>query len=91
VRILHTYKVRPPTDKERRVTEGGEVGCWSCARLPSPHLEGENRWEPVYREVAGKPLCSWCFSWQRDTGGMPSVEDLERHHAGQRVRRPAEA
>jgi hypothetical protein len=95
VRILWAYKVRPPTDKERRVTEGGETGCWSCARLPSPHLDKEQRWEPVYREVdlggERKPLCSWCWSWRRDTGDLPSTEDLERHHAGQRVRRPAEA
>lgn len=95
VRILHGYRLRPPTDKERRITDGGEVGCWSCARLPSPHIDGEPRWEPTYRTIdlggERRPLCSWCWSWHRDTGTLPPTGDLERHHAGQRVRRPADA
>lgn len=95
VRILADYQLRPATDKERQISQGGETGCWSCARLPNPHIDGEQRWEPTYRDVPlggeRKPLCSWCWSWHRDTGQLPSVDDLKRHHAGQRVRRPATA
>lgn len=94
--ILDTYTPRPPTDLERqRMADANEPHCESCARTEVAN--GIPRWEPPLTQerstVAGsltEPawLCRWCYDHVAQTGLKPTVEELEQHHSGQRVRCP---
>lgn len=94
VYLLARYTPRPASDRERGETLSDNErsdGCSSCARLEVS--KGVTRWEPASRSVtigeAKIPLCEWCRSWVRQVGDIPKVSELEAHHKGVRVRRPA--
>lgn len=94
--LLHNYTPRPPTEHERqRMATANEPHCESCARTEA--AKGIPRWEPPLTQerttVAGhlsEPawLCRWCYDHVSRSGCRPSVEELEQHHSGQRVRCP---
>lgn len=92
VGILARYGARSATDTERHSTGTPEDGgCWSCSRT---HVsKGVARFEPAEKRptVDGerRPLCSWCYDWLRQVGSLPPVAQVEQHHRGIRVRRPA--
>ena len=92
--LLSLYGPRHSTDSERKATalaNERDVSCWSCARTEV--AKGVARWEPAkyHPEVAGerRQLCEWCYRWLREVGSLPPVTQLDRHHRGQQVRRPA--
>lgn len=92
--LSRRYQNRPATEKERRDTMGdadNARGCELCAELMV--APGVRRWEPVWKtlRVDDKlvPVCRWCGSFIRDTGRVPSRGELEAHHRGERVSRPA--
>ena len=95
VNLLARYTPRPASDRERSETVAVNErvdGCSSCARLEV--AKGVKRWEPAARSVrmddgSERPLCEWCRAWLRQVGAMPSAQELELHHRGVRVRRPA--
>lgn len=74
---------KPNVVQQQETDKKAEAGCTSCARLKGRH--GGPRWEPVYRTL----LCRWCWEWRRATGSMPSKEDLQAHHDGKKIKRPA--
>lgn len=92
IRILADYQLRPATERERRNSADGDPGCWSCARLPNPHIHGQDRWEPASRRytIGGevRDLCTWCDRWARTHGELPARDVLERHHRGETIRVP---
>jgi hypothetical protein len=87
----------PADDADRAALErinGREPCCESCARLRRP--DGTPRWEPIDSRlmeattVGGRLaepllLCVWCVERTRAWCRLPTVAELERHHAGQRV------
>jgi hypothetical protein len=89
--LVKRYQPRRALPSERQSTAANDPGCWSCRRLKAS--DGERRWEPTHRrtDVNGKPLdlCRWCYDWHRSHGVLPATAELERHHRGDRVRRPA--
>lgn len=95
VTLLALYTPRPATDGEQRSLElDNDPGCESCSRTESSR--GVKRWEPVWkrgnpggvlRDTAG--LCAWCYTWTKDTGRLPSMDELALHHSGNIVKRPA--
>lgn len=91
VLILGRYQPRPANLYEATTTADGDPGCQSCSRLHN--AQGAKRWEPVYRAVLigdeRVPLCRWCRDWFQANGSIPTRELLERHHRGERIRRPA--
>ena len=92
--VLGRWSSRSATERERQETVGDRErleGCSSCSRL---HVaKGVARWEPAARTVLvgddRRPLCEWCRLWLRQVGELPTVAQLEQHHRGVRVRRPA--
>lgn len=90
--LMAKYQSRRALPSEKMATNANKKdGCSSCARLK--HRDGEPRWEPTHRttDVNGKhlDLCLWCYKWFRSQGVLPSTAELDRHHQGHRVRRPA--
>lgn len=94
--ILRQWTPRQPTNLERhRNATTNEPHCESCARTEA--AKGIPRWEPPLTTerttVAGtltEPqwLCRWCYDHTTRTGLRPTVEELEQHHEGRRVRCP---
>jgi hypothetical protein len=81
-----------------RVNARIEPGCGSCARLSGALGP---RWEPVHPQLAEPTyaggrlpqpmwLCRWCYDALLAWGRLPSVKELTRHHAGQRVPWPTD-
>lgn len=87
------YRARSATEPERRNTSNdNDTGCDSCSRIEV--VKGVRRWEPVFRNTVlsdstPASLCSWCYGFTRDTGRLPDRNELEAHHRGERVKRPA--
>lgn len=84
--LVSLYEPRPATAQERQDTlrdNEREEGCSSCRRTAV--AKGVQRWEPVHKDS----LCRWCYDWRRSTGSLPLPAELDRHHRGQRVARPA--
>lgn len=77
------HTLRSPNIIERQSTKEPEAGCTSCARLTGRH--GGARWEPIYRG----DTCRFCWEYKRATGNLPSKEDLQAHHDGKKIKRPA--
>lgn len=94
--IVNTYTPRPPSELERqRMADANEPHCESCARTEV--ATGIPRWEPPLTQERttvgdrlGEPLwlCRWCYDHAAQTGVKPSTDELDQHHAGQRVRCP---
>lgn len=93
---------RYPVATEPALALGGAnsaaPGCTSCARLPGAR---GRRWEPPDGRLAGPTtvggrleaptwLCVWCVERLRSWGRLPTVDELDRHHAGRRVPWPAD-
>lgn len=73
---------------------GREPCCQNCAHVRA--ADGTPRWEPIDSRlqeattVGGRLaepmlLCVWCVERTRAWCRLPTVAELERHHAGQRV------
>lgn len=82
-----------------RENERREGGCESCARTRRP--DGERRFEPIYSQLTEATtvgdrldeamlLCRWCYDRTSAWGRLPNVDELERHHRGERVPWPSD-
>jgi hypothetical protein len=94
--LLGRYAPREATEGERRSTTNDNertTACWSCARTEA--ARGVKRWEPSSRTATvdgdKRELCWWCFDWLRKgtTPTLPTIAQVEQHHRGMRVKRPA--
>lgn len=94
--ILRNWTPRHASDIERqRMADTNEPHCESCARTEA--AKGIPRWEPpltnertTVAQTLSEPawLCRWCYDHTARTGTRPTVEELEQHHEGRRVRCP---
>lgn len=90
-RFVHSLKdkidrhtLRSANVIERDTTsKKADAGCTSCSRLKGHH--GGPRWEPIYRG----DTCRFCYEYRRATGNLPSKDDLQAHHDGKKIKRPA--
>jgi hypothetical protein len=91
-RMAQRWNPRIPTPKDRELSSingKDDPGCEHC------HTVG--KWAAVYKPRTTcngnfddpKALCSWCWRYCLDTGDMPTRKQLEDHHNGVRVKRPA--
>jgi hypothetical protein len=98
--IVGSYPPARPASAEDRRRLGLSDGPWcaSCARTST--ADGQPRREPIRADLVGPTdvggrlaepvaLCAWCYGCVRDWERLPTVDDVARHHAGQRVMRPA--
>jgi hypothetical protein len=76
-----------------------EPGCDNCAR--TRREDGMPRWVPIDSRLTDattvngrleRPqlLCVWCVEKVRAWGRVPTVDELDRHHRGERVPWPAD-
>lgn len=86
-------RARDAEDARRQVTADND-SCISCARTEV--RPGVRRQEPYHRAttLGGRldcvtRLCVWCLRFGNDTGRLPTLDELEAHHRGERVRRKA--
>jgi hypothetical protein len=87
-------EARQREDERRDLAGENDARCRSCERTEV--APGVRRSEPVHRRTDGggvyaeiTPLCSWCYRFVFDTERTPTVEELEKHHRGEKVRRKA--
>lgn len=67
-------------------------GCQSCARTTL--ADGMKRWEPPFVESSDvngtlprrMRLCRWCYRFVRERKRLPTPEEVDRHHRGERIR-----
>lgn len=91
VRLAQRWNVREPSPKDRELSSiNGRVeeACEVCATV--------GKWErmEVESDVKGNldrayKLGWWCYRYTLDTGSLPTRKQLEDHHNGVRVKRPA--
>lgn len=92
VRLLQRSMPREPTQKDRQlssINQKDDPGCEHCAIV--------GKWEAVYVEASDAKgnldrsyrLGYFCYRYALDTGTLPTRKQLEDHHAGVRVKRPA--
>lgn len=81
----------------RALLEAPEPGCGNCATVAGPR--GAPRWEPIDSRLANPValpdgtvawLCRWCYDQLGRWGRLPNAAELRIHHAGGRVRWPAD-
>lgn len=85
----------PPTAGSELAVDNtkAEPGCENCAQL---RVAGRQRWEPVDSRRKGKTdvgeqleqpmhLCVWCYDRTATWGRLPTTDELEAHHRGERV------
>ncbi len=94
VRCAQRWSPREPTPKDRELSSLNQkddppcehcstIGKWSAARQgASATTINGNLTEP-------KACCAFCYAYCRDTGVLPTRKQLEDHHNGVRVKRPA--
>jgi hypothetical protein len=82
-----------------RINGKREPCCQNCAELRTPN--GHRRWEPIDAAMSEATtlggilpepmlLCQWCRKRTTAWGRLPKLDELTRHHAGQRVPWPAD-
>lgn len=91
IRMAQRWNPRTPTPKDRELSSINgrpEECCEVCATI--------GKWERMEVETDAKgnlprryKLGWWCYRWALDTGTLPTRRQLEEHHNGQRVMRPA--
>lgn len=94
-RTGETYQeAREREEKRRDLANENDARCRSCERTEV--APGVRRSEPVHRRTDGggvyaeiTPLCWWCYRFVFDTERTPTVEEVEKHHRGEKVRRKA--
>lgn len=94
-RAPENHKAARQREEERKtLADENAKCCRSCARTEV--APGVRRSEAVYRRTDGGgvfaemvPLCSWCYRLVFDCERMPTIEELERHHRGEKVRHRA--
>jgi hypothetical protein len=103
---LTVAKLYPPpraADAEDRAAleriNGREPCCANCAR--TRREDGQPRWEPIDSRLKDATtvgdrlpepmaLCVWCVDRTRAWGRLPTADELNRHHRGERVPWPAD-
>lgn len=87
-------EARRREDERKDLAGQNEERCRSCERTEV--APGLRRAEPVHRRTDGggvyaeiTPLCWWCYRFVFDTERPPTVEEVEKHHRGEKVRRKA--
>lgn len=101
LRILATYTPRPPSDHEKaRTTDWNQPHCESCRRVEiangvpwwvEPKTNGSGaHYRSTVAGRLGKPLwlCAWCTDHVTRKNCLPTVDELEQHRAGKRIRCP---
>jgi hypothetical protein len=94
MRAAQRWSPREPTPKDRTLSAingKDEPGCEHCATI--------GKWEAAYAGAENttakgnlvRPyrLGHFCYRYALDTGGLPTKKQLEDHHDGRRVQRPA--
>lgn len=92
---VERYHPRVASDKERRDTEADNVqSCTSCAR--GRQENGQPIFSAMSINTTAKgnlshptALCGWCYDQALRFGSLPSVEHVQAHHAGRKIRRTA--
>lgn len=92
--LAERYAARPAHDGDRIHSNNPDPGCTSCSRLPG-HA-GMPRWEPPYRASTTLadgtnpgPLCQYCYRTVRNTGTLPALNELTKHHDNPRTGKAA--
>jgi hypothetical protein len=90
-RCTQRWSPREPTPKDRQLSslnEKDEGECEVCRTI--------GKWERLLLETNVKgnldrsyKLGAWCYRFTLDTGALPTRKQLEDHHNGVRVKRPA--
>jgi hypothetical protein len=87
-------EARRREDERKDLAGENDARCRSCERTEV--APGVRRSEKVYRRTDGggvfaepSPACSWCYRFIFDTERLPTVEELEKHHRGEKVHRKA--
>lgn len=87
-------EARRREDERKDLAGQNEERCRSCERTEV--APGLRRAEPVHRRTDGggvyaeiTPLCWWCYRFVFDAERPPTVEEVEKHHRGEKVRRKA--
>jgi hypothetical protein len=87
-------EARQREEARRDLAGDNEARCRSCERTEV--APGVRRCEKVHRRTDGGgvypepvPLCSWCYRFIFDAERAPTVDELEKHHSGQKVHRKA--
>lgn len=91
-RFAERWNPHEATAKDRQLSamnEKDELGCEHCATI--------GKWEKVYVDsstvkgnlVIPMRLGYFCYRYTLDTGTLPTRKQLEDHHNGVRVKRPA--
>lgn len=93
-RTPETHREARRREEERRDLAGeNDARCRSCERTEV--APGVTRGEPVHVRSDVNvldepwPLCQWCYRFTRDFGVLPSREEVEGHHRGEKTRRKA--
>lgn len=88
--IITAHRPHAPSTEHLAALNGqGDPGCQSCART--------GRWSPPHVEHSTckgnlptpMRLCTWCHHWTITVGHLPTRKQLEAHHNGRKIRRPA--
>jgi hypothetical protein len=94
VRLTMRENQREATEKDRTLSglnAKGEPPCQHCATIGkwSPARQGATKTTINGNLVEPLACCAFCYAYCRDTGVLPTRKQLEDHHNGIRVKRPA--
>lgn len=89
-------EARRREDERRDLADGNRHRCWSCARVEaSPGLPWDCGCPELRRTDCGgildepRPLCRWTVRYVERFGELPTVDEVELHRRGGRVRKTA--
>jgi hypothetical protein len=94
IRVTQRWLPREASPKDRQLSAENAredppcqhcatIGKWSPARTDATKTRiNGNLTEPI-------AACAWCYRYCLDTGSLPTKKQLEDHHNGVRVKRPA--
>lgn len=93
---LTSAEARRREDERRDLADGNRHRCWSCARVEvSPGLPWDCGCPDLRRTDVGgvldepRPLCRWTVRYVERFGELPTIDEVELHRRGGKVRKTA--